>query len=354
MLYAATGDFSMVQRLRRAAPTPAPPAILAISREAAVARFDALSAGFAAVLELPVDKRQLFNVLHSVTAAEDVREGVLRLKDYSRRGAPARKLRILVADDNPTNREVIRKILERGGHASVMVNDGEQALDAIERERFDVVLLDRNMPGLGGIQALQAMRLMTRGRERLPIAILSADVTPEAKREALESGADVFLPKPIEVMRLLNEVQALAGDKGEAQRQPSGEPRGARPATDLTPAVVNAETLGHLEQLGSSAGFVEKLIGVFLTDNTVLLKRIEQALSGRNYHEFRSLMHAMKGSSASMGTDRLTRLCGGLGSLGDAELRLQTSSLLRTLSEEVTAARSSLERYMQDRRKSAG
>ena len=77
-------------------------------------------------------------------------------------------------------------------------------------------------------------------------------------------------------------------------------------------------------------------------------------LAGRDYHEFRSLVHAMKGSSASMGTDRLTRVCGSLGSLSDAELRLKGPSLQRTLSEELAAARAELEGYLQERRKSVG
>ena len=81
-----------------------------------------------------------------------------------------------------------RKILERGGHSATLVNDGEQVLDALEREHHDAVLLDRNMPGLGGIATVQAIRLLTGGTDRLPVVMLSADVTPEAKREALEAG----------------------------------------------------------------------------------------------------------------------------------------------------------------------
>src|SRR6185369_10154106 len=203
--------------------------------------------GFAAVLELPFDKRQLFNVLHWVAAGDEVREGVVRLQDYARRGSPAASLRILVADDNPTNREVIGRILERAGHAVTLVNDGEQALDAVERGAPDLVILDRNMPGMGGMEALQALRLMTRGRARLPIVMLSADVTTEARREALEAGADAFLSKPIETMRLLDQIHSLAGGKAQAARR-------LEPATSLHPhaapaplAVINAETLGQLE-----------------------------------------------------------------------------------------------------------
>jgi two-component system sensor histidine kinase RpfC len=356
IIFAAGGGLKLAQRFRRLAPDPAPPTVLAVSRDSGVQRFEALSAGFGAVLEMPFDKRQLFNVLHSVQASEEPGEGVVRLRDYARRGTVARKLRILVADDNPTNREVLGKILERGGHAATVVDDGEGALDAVEREAFDVVLLDRNMPGMGGMEALQAIRLITRASGRLPVAMLSADVTPEAKREALEAGFDAFLPKPIEALRLLEEVQTLAVPKPhEARREEpqAGALRAARPGLGGA-AVVNTETLGHLEGLSTSSAFVERLIGVFLADSGALLSRVEQALAGRNCGEFRSLLHAMKGSSASMGTDRLTAVCGSLGRLSDAELRLQGSGVLASLSEELAAARNELERYLKDRQRSTG
>jgi len=352
LLYASGEDLKLAQRFRRAAPNPAPPMVLAVPRDADVRRFELLSSGFASVLELPFDKRRLFNVLHSVAAGEEVHEGVVRLQDYARRGAATAKLRVLVADDNPTNREVVGKILERSGHSVTLVNDGEQTLDAIEHNAHDLVVLDRNMPGMGGLEALQALRLMTRGRERLPVIMLSADATPEAKKEALEAGADAFLAKPVEAMRLLDEIQHLAGAKTDATRnaQPAGVlSRG----TVATPAVVNDETLGHLEELGSSLAFVEKLIRVFLADSAAIMERIEKVLAARDYHEFRSLVHAMKGSSASIGTDRLTRTCTSFGSLSDAELRLQAPALLRSLSDELGAARSQLERYLLERRKSA-
>ena len=357
LLHAPGTDLGLVQRFRRGAPNPPPPVVLAVGREAGIARFDAITAGCTAILQLPVDKRQLFNVLHSVSAGTEVRDGVVRLQDYAQRGAGTRKLQILVADDNPTNRQVISKILERGGHAVTLVEDGERALEAIENEHYDLVILDRNMPGLGGIEALQAMRLMTRSQQRIPAVVLSADATPEAKREALEAGADAFLSKPVEAMRLLEEVQALAsGAAIAAAREPEATLAAAPPASYATSvSAVNIETLRHLEELGSSATFVERLANVFLADNTAILGRIEQAVAARNFHEVRAQLHAMKGSSASMGTDRLTRLCGALGNLSDAEMRLQGPTLLRSLSDELAGARRELDSYVKDRRtKTAG
>jgi two-component system sensor histidine kinase RpfC len=213
------------------------------------------------------------------------------------------------------------------------------------------------MPGMGGAEALQALRLMTRGRERLPVIMLSADVTLEAKREALEAGADAFLPKPIEALKLLDEIQLLAAPKAaegaapEAQAIPAAT---TRPTQAGSAEVINLETLGHLEELGSSAAFIEKLVGVFIADNAALLERIEQAVAGRNYQELRALLHAMKGSSVSMGTDRLTSACSDLGRLSDSELRLKAAGLVRTLSAEFSSARGRLESYLREKRQSAG
>jgi two-component system sensor histidine kinase RpfC len=357
LLYSEGKDLQLAQRFRRAAPDPAPPLVLAIQRTADVPRFAALSAGFGAVLEMPFDKRQLFNVLHSITAGEEARDGVVRLQDYARRGGESKGLHVLVADDNPTNREVLARILERAGHTATLVSDGERALDALETSHFDAALIDRNMPRLSGVETVQAIRLTTGARERLPVVILSADVTPDAKRESLEAGADAFLAKPIEAARLLEQLQTLCGGKPqEAARPVALETLRPVPRAALQgpAAVVNADTLADLEELGSSPAFMDKLIGVFVADNVTLIAKIESALAARNVAEFRSHLHAMKGSAASMGAERLTGYCKDMGRLSDAEVKLQIPALLKTLREELALTRETLERYLQERRKSAG
>ncbi|HEY6822041.1 MAG TPA: ATP-binding protein [Burkholderiales bacterium] len=349
VFYGAAGQVRMAERFCRAAPQPVPPCVLAAPGEAALPRFEALSAGFAAVLELPFEKRQLFNVLHSISAGRDeAHERVVHLGDYARRSTTAKKLHVLVADDNPTNREVIGKILERGGHAATLVTDGEEALERLENQRYDVVILDRNMPRMGGLEALQALRLMTRGAKRVPVLIFSADVTPEVKQAALEAGADGFLPKPIEARRLLEEVAAAAGRHAAA---PAAQPAVLRQrgASSGELPVINLETLTQLRELSTSAGFVKKLSGVFIADNRALLERIEAAVAARNYGELRSHLHAMKGSSASMGADRLTRVCTQLGACSDSELRLQGPQLLRKLAAELSSASQALERHVEEK-----
>jgi two-component system sensor histidine kinase RpfC len=360
LLYAPdqAGARQLVQQFRRMAPNPAPPAILCAARGVELPRFAALSAGYAAVLDLPVEKRQLFNVLHSVSAGEEQQEGVVRLEDCAKRSVGGRRLNVLVADDNATNREVIGRILERGGHAATVVHDGEDALDALEEGQFDVVLLDRNMPGMGGIETLQAIRLMGRGLERLPVIVLSADATAEARRECLEAGADAFMSKPVEALRLLEGIQEAAGGVGapvEVPARPALRPVAVPPASAAPSVLVlNHETLGHLEELGAGREFLERLFGVFDSDNRALLKKIEVSLVSRNAAEFRNLLHAMRGSGASMGAERLARACTMMGKLSDGEIKLQSVGLMRTLNEEFDAVRDAMQNYLAERRESAG
>jgi two-component system sensor histidine kinase RpfC len=362
LIYSADGELELADRFRRGVPAPVPPVVLAVPRAAEVARFDVLSAGFAAVLELPFDKRLLFNVLHAVTAAEadgdSAREGVIRLQDYAQthapQGAAPRALNVLVADDNATNREVLGRILARAGHNATLVTGGEAAMDALETARYDIVLLDRNMPDMGGLEVVKALRAMYPAETRIPTLVISADVTPESREECLEAGADGYLGKPVEAARLLSELQRVA--TAAQASEPSPMPRAPTPRAhvDDTISVVNVETLANLEELGSTPGFIEKLVGVFLADNATLVAKMETAVSAHAFQEFRSLLHALKGSSASMGTDRLTRLCTSLGALNDGEMRLQGAALMRSLTQELGAARGELERYIAERRRSTG
>jgi two-component system, sensor histidine kinase RpfC len=113
---------------------------------------------------------------------------------------------------------------------------------------------------------------------------------------------------------------------------------------------VSVETLAHLEDLGSTPDFLERLVGVFVADSQSLLAKMEASVAARNFGEFRAHLHAMKGSAASIGTERLTWLCAKLGKCSDAELRLQSSSLVRSLNEEFAQGRAALERYVQEKR----
>src|SRR5260370_1565355 len=130
---------------------------------------------------MPVKTRLLFNVITSATAVQGSQEGVISLSDYyAARDANRRRYQILVAEDNAVNQRVIVGILERAGHRVRVVDDGEQALDVLENERFDVVIMDLNMPALGGLDAARAYRFLYPEPIQAPLIILPPNVPSSA------------------------------------------------------------------------------------------------------------------------------------------------------------------------------
>ena len=267
-----------------------------------------LKAGYASLLSSAWSKSQLFNALHSTWAERYSSTGVIRLSEHRRNEHAASDLRVLVAEDNATNQQVISAILARAGHETIMVENGEQALDKLETESFDLVILDMQMPVMGGIEAAKLYRYMDNGRSRAPIIILTANATAEARQECQEAGIDTYLTKPIEPRRLLETIATLtetssptltARVKGASQEveQPS--------ITGNEDAVLNAQVLDSLFAITSDSRFLPRLIEGFIADTDELLQRMEHAIARKDYGEFRDLVHALKGSAGNIGARAL-------------------------------------------------
>lgn len=359
MVYAASTRAAqdMLTQLRKDSQHPNLPGVIAVPNAGGEPGIESVSGGRSVVLGYPMDKRLLFNALHAIAASgmDGDRSEVVFLSDYLKRREGQRVYRILVADDNAANRAVIQKILERAGHNVVLVENGEQALDALEAGQFDLVMLDRNMPKMGGLEALKAIRFLYPGKERIPVMILSADVTPEMKQEATGAGADEFLPKPIEATRLLDVVSDVCGKAASAAPQrPQELPRRSVVSIANAPQILNADTMRLLEELGSGSDFMKKLIDAFVKDSEQILERLERDPGKLSMGEFRSLLHALKGSVSSVGADRLTQYCSRIGAMGDQEAQAQLRKLARGLREEFDAVRSALSDYLRRLTSSTG
>jgi two-component system sensor histidine kinase RpfC len=147
-----------------------------------------------------------------------------------------------------------------------VVGDGEQALDALENERFDLVIMDLGMPELGGLDAARAYRFIDPESVRVPIIILSADVTAEAMKECEEAGIDAFLPKPVEARRLLDTIASLIAQRSSALAELSGD-------SGAAPMVVNPAVLAELELISTGITFMPDLISRFVRDGEALRGR---------------------------------------------------------------------------------
>jgi len=119
-------------------------------------------------------------------------------------------LNILVADDDPLIQQVLMMMMRRLGHGGLLVPDGQQALRALEQQRFDLLLLDASMPVMDGRETLLALRNAERnGRPRTPVIMITGHDLPEDRARYLEAGADGYLSKPLDARLLAQELQRV-------------------------------------------------------------------------------------------------------------------------------------------------
>jgi PAS domain S-box-containing protein len=148
-------------------------------------------------------------------------ERVQSLSDYDARGAgagaasrslAARALRVLLAEDHPTNQRVVQLILSSQGAEVVVAADGAQAVAAFQADEFDIILMDMQMPVMDGLAATRAIRALeagSPGRGRIPVVMLSANAMLEHRQEAILAGADSHIAKPITAASLLAGIEAV-------------------------------------------------------------------------------------------------------------------------------------------------
>lgn len=320
--------------------------ILCAPRNAASQWGSRMPAEFASVIGLPPEKRLLYNALHSVLAGEEVAPGVISLADYYQRKEPTRSYRVLVADDDPINRKVISKQLEVAGHYANLVADGEQALDALGEADYDVVILDSHMPIMTGLEAARLIRVMQAGRAGVPIIMFSADATPEAIREAADAGVDVFLPKPVEARRLYATIEQLA----EKHTKKTARPVQVIAPPQITQApLLNTNTLRDLERMSQDPQFVPHLAQLFGEDSSQLLMKIEDTLSRHRQEEFKTHVHALKGSALNLGAERLYAHCARIGAIDYRKLDASAGSLAAETRALITQTQAALADYVKNR-----
>ena len=170
----------------------------------------ALADGFAAYLRKPVAAETLLDCLRTLRARPDGSDAGL-ITVHSIREQRLAPLQLLLADDNPVNCRLATIILERGGHKVDAVPDGLRAVEALRRQRYDVVLLDVQMPVMGGLEAAARIRaLPDRDKAATPIVAVTANAMKGDRETCLAAGMDGYVTKPINAAALLEEVSRHA------------------------------------------------------------------------------------------------------------------------------------------------
>jgi two-component system, sensor histidine kinase RpfC len=314
-----------------AAETDPPNVVLVTSRE------QSGHAGYLAVLPSEVDDACLFTALHAALAQPDVAVP-MSFPDAARR-RPA--LSVLVAEDNRINQQVVERMLRSAGHTVTLVDDGQQALDALETNSFDIALIDVNMPVMNGLDVVKLHRFATADGESPPFIALTADATEETRRECTEAGMVAYLTKPVDMEQLLVLIDRMAHPDPAVRSSYSSH---AQPlGTDSQPGpVLDARHLDRLRQLDDHDDFLGGLIRDFITDAEQLVEELETAALHCDAAAFRDRAHALRSSAAHLGATALFELCLQWRGIGTDELAAEGSVYAMRVRSEFERLREAL------------
>ncbi len=208
--------------------------------------------------------------------------------DMSEREAPASRSprRILLAEDHPVNQRLARKLLEKWGHTVVVVGNGRKAVEAVERNDFDLVIMDVQMPEMNGLEAARVIRSQEQavGR-RLPIIAMTAHAMKGDREQCLAAGMDAYVTKPIDPDVLFRTIE------GAAAESIISLPKRANGSFDPD---------GLLRRTSGDWGLARELINMFLEDAPEVLTQMREALAQNNFALVERAAHRLKGAAANL------------------------------------------------------
>jgi two-component system sensor histidine kinase/response regulator len=290
----------------------------------------------ATCLMKPVQPSELFDaLLDELTKVKPKRakEIVAQLPVDEKRLA----LKILLAEDNAVNRLLARKLLEKHGNTVSVVENGQEALKAIERERPDLVLMDVQMPVMDGLQAIRAVRAKEQiSGLHLPIIALTAHAMKGDRERCLAAGADEYLTKPIraaELFAALGRMKTVNIGLSSSFVPVAELPRpSSSPILDLAEALIR---VGDQETL-------EELARLFIEECPKLMVQIRQALGTSDGIALERSAHSLQGSAASLGAPVISLASEELQKLARSGHWIAARSVFASLEKEVASLYSEL------------
>ena len=258
--------------------------------------------GLAAYVTKPLSQRALYETVAQVIGAGAAAQGLVvpaTRKDSTLMSSPfgasavtpQPSLKVLLAEDNFVNQKLAVTMLTKRGHRVTVANDGVEALALLDRESFDVVLMDVHMPNMGGFDATAKIReIETRtGRARIPIIALTALAMSGDKEKCLDAGMDGYLTKPISSAELFGALSNLFPAPAANAHAPSG------PAVRLTPPPP-AFDLGQLKNnMDDDEEMLQDIVGAFLRDHIAQVAHLRAALHSGDQATALRTAHTMKG-----------------------------------------------------------
>jgi len=245
--------------------------------------------------------------------------------------APRRNIRILVAEDNPINQKVASMMIKNLGYRADVVGNGLEALDALKRQKYDIVLMDVQMPEMDGLDATRQIRKLWHGKEGPFIIAMTASAMQGDREICLQAGMDEYIAKPIHLADLKEALERWSEDHpGEAETALSEK----SPET----AGMQSRQIAELRSFGGPE-LVAELMSEFQVQVDTDLNRIEQVAQAADFDELLRLTHRLKGGSLTVGISAVTSICSELEHSARARDNRRIRVLLDQLRDEVNRSR---------------
>jgi two-component system sensor histidine kinase/response regulator len=255
----------------------------------------AKAVGAVAALTKPVKQSELWDAIANALHVRTRRPAGASAATQRRRTAQ-QKLRILVAEDNPVNQDLAMHLLQRRGHSVILAENGRQAISAVERHKFDLVLMDVQMPEMGGLEATQAIREKEKTTgAHLPIIAMTAHAMQGDRQKCLDAGMDGYLSKPLDPKTFLRTVEesvtATVSDATTAMDKTG--------SNDSITRELDAKAL--MARFSGNKKLLRTIVGTFREDCPKMMARIRTALAAHDAAALADGCHALKGSVGNFG-----------------------------------------------------
>jgi signal transduction histidine kinase/CheY-like chemotaxis protein len=217
----------------------------------------------------------------------------------------SRVRRLLLVEDNAVNQEVAQAMLQELGVEPVSAWSGEEALEKLMQERYEVILMDCQMPKLDGYATATRFRRWEQenSRSRTPIVALTANALSGDAEKCFAAGMDYYLSKPFTTEQLYRVLESCGG---------GGEPPVEKSNTDDSDSpILDPQTLGRIRALHRPGGpdLFSKVVGLYCSSSVVLTETIRAATAARDAEAVRQAAHALRSSSANVGAIAFAELC---------------------------------------------
>jgi PAS domain S-box-containing protein len=302
---------------------------------------------FAAFLTKPIKPSQLFDALVGIFAGQPVQARERKPSPEFKFDAQMGRrlpLRILLAEDNVTNQKLALRLLEKLGYRADVAANGLEVLEALDRQSYDLILMDMQMPEMDGLEATRRVRRAWRGEKGLRIIAMTANAMEGDRELCLAAGMDDYVSKPIRVKELVDALNQC--EPGGAGQEAGIGADGNREAEDLERAdeVLDKEKLEDLKIIVGGQEYLIELIEAFLDDAPQLVAELQQSLRQQDTAILTRAAHSLKSNSADFGAISLNGLCKELEAMGRAGSLDGAAPLVARVEAEFVMVKEALER----------